>query len=273
MDRYQSLIKKGRDFVCGWDKTDEFPSDQVKKLPQPPLVKKKMSENQIALPMNFKDLSMNNDFLSLLYNRCSRRIYTNETMSLLELSYLLWATQGVKSIRGNNYATLRTVPSGGARHAYETYLAIRNVEGLKDGAYHYLPMSNEIEFIKEIDDYQNSVARSLMGQTWAAKGNVVFYWAMVGYRCEWRYGVNAHRPALIDVGHIGQNLYMACESVGLGICAIAAFDHEYCAPMFNLDLDEEFVVYTCPVGKVKEEDKARENDIYAFVKDEKGAQE
>ena len=49
-------------------------------------------------------------------------------MSLLQLSFLLWATQGVKSIRGKSYATIRTAPCGGARHPFQTYLLVRQVE-------------------------------------------------------------------------------------------------------------------------------------------------
>ena len=99
----------------------DFESDQDKKLPQPPLVKERMREESIDLPRNFKDLSIQTDFLNIINTRHSSRVYTNEAMSLLELSYMLWTCQGVKELRGKKYATLRTVPSGGARHGFELY--------------------------------------------------------------------------------------------------------------------------------------------------------
>ena len=90
----------------------------------------------------------------------------------------------------------------------------------------------------------------------------------MAYRAEWRYGIYAHRPALIDAGHVGQNLYLGCTGLGLGTCGIAAFSHELCNQVFGLDGEEEFVVYTAPVGTIRESDKAREQAFYQFVTDE-----
>lgn len=272
MNNYDEKIKTGRDFIDGFHVVPGEKTHQQLRLPQPPLVKGKMTDTQIPLPMNFQDLEFNRDILSIFTERISRRVYSDDSMTLLELSFLLWSTQGIKKIRGNNYSTLRTVPSAGARHGFETYFTVKNVEGLKCGGYHYLPMSNEIEYLGEIPDMDENVAQSLHGQTWGAKGNVVFYWSLIPYRIEWRYGDKSHRLALIDVGHVGQNLYMACESIGLGTCAIAAFDSDKCVKLFGLNKEEEFILYASPVGTVKPEDKEKEDAIYAFVKDEPGAQ-
>lgn len=262
----QELIQKGRNFLHYDATSEEFVSDQEKKLPQPPLVKDRMRDEAIKLPTDFENLEINNDFMYIINNRKSNRVYTEETISLLQLSYLLWATQGVKSIRGKKYATIRTVPSGGARHGFETYLIVRNVEGLQEGRYHYLPMTHEIEFLGTCQDIKKDINDSLCGQLWAAKASVVFYWALMPYRNEWRYGVNAHRPVAIDAGHVGQNLYLACTALGLGTCAIAAYDNKVCDPLFELDGNEEFVMYTAPVGTISEKNKEAEDDIYAFVK-------
>ena len=97
---------------------------------------------------------------------------------------------------------------------------------------------------------------------------MVFYWAMTAYRAEWRYGIYAHRVALIDAGHVGQNLYLACTGLGLGTCGVAAFSHEATCRLFGLDGEEEYVVYTAPVGTVREEDRAAEKAFYQFVEDE-----
>jgi len=163
---------------------------------------------------------------------------------------------------------LRTVPCGGARHQFETYLLVRNVEGLENGAYHYLPMEHALEFLHPVEDLEAVISGTLCGQTWAAKANVVFYWSMVAYRVEWRYGIYAHRAALLDAGHIGQNLYLACTGLDLGCCAIASFSHERCCEIFRLDGEEEYIIYTMPVGTVREMDKAQEQAFYSFVQDD-----
>ena len=264
----KELIQRGRNFLHYDISGEDFVSDQDMKLPQPPLVKTNMRENSISLPTNFEDLEINNNFMDVINNRKSNRVYTDEPISILQLSYLLWASQGVKNIRGKKYATIRTVPSGGARHGFETYLMVRKVEGLKPGKYHYLPMHHEMEYLGEVENIERTIDDSLCGQTWATKASVVFYWSLVCYRCEWRYGIYAHRPAMIDAGHVGQNLYLACTALGLGTCAIAAYDNNVCDPEFELDGDEELIVYTAPVGTISEKNKAAEDDIYAFVKEQ-----
>lgn len=269
-----NIIQKGRNFMKGYQLDDPyetvFESDQDRKLPQPPLVKAPVTDSSswIRLPMDFENLELKNDLISLIRDRRSSRVYTQESISLAQLSFMLWATQGIKSIRGKAYATIRTVPCGGARHEFETYLIIRNVEGVKPGVYHYLPMEHALEFLKELPNLEESISISLCEQSWACKANVVFYWALDAYRVEWRYGIYAHRTALIDTGHLGQNLYLACTGLGLGCCGIAAFKHEYCNELFGLDGENEYVVYTMPVGTVRDQDLKEEKAFYKFVEEQ-----
>ena len=209
------LIAKGRAFMRGYKDNDpyaDFESDQDLKLPQPPLVKPAVApdKNQIILTKDFTGLPMLHNLEQLFEARRSSRIYTQEILTLDQLSFLLWSCQGIKSIRGKSYATLRTVPSGGARHPFETYLIVRKVDTLKPGVYHYLPMEHKLEFLHELENLDACISESLCDQTWAAKANVVFYWSVIPYRAEWRYGIHAHRTALMDAGHMAENLYLAC---------------------------------------------------------------
>ena len=268
------LIEKGRAFTHGYLENDpyeaDFESDQELKRPQPPLVKAPMREEsaRTPLPRDFEKLERRDDLLSLIRDRRSARIYTGEEMSLLQLSFLLWSTQGIKKLRGKKYATLRTVPCGGARHEFETYLIVQNVTGLTPGAYHYLPMEHALEFLHPMDDIRGAITEALCGQSWASKANVVFFWSMIPYRAEWRYGIYTHRTALIDVGHIGQNLYLACTGLSLGTCAIAAFSDPVSNALFELDGVEEYIVYTAPVGTIRECDTTEEDSFYKFVEEE-----
>ncbi len=270
-------IALGRAFVVkfGGDSSldEDYQSDQDLGKPQPPLAKAPMAEEQIDLPTDFENLKIDPDFLHIINSRRSHRVYTEEEMSLLELSYLLWCTQGVKSIRGKAYATLRTVPCGGARHEFECYMIIRKVDGLEDGLYHYLPMTHQIEHIEPGTEeaakhLETMVSESLCGQDWALKANVIFYYSCVFYRAEWRYGVLAHAPILIDSGHVTQNLYLAATSIGRGGCAIASVEPEICDMIFGLDGVEETIFYAMPVGTVRDSNKKDEDAFYAFVKEQ-----
>ena len=123
------------------------------------------------------------------------------------------------------------------------------------------PMENEEALTGLMD-------RSLCGQTWAAKSNVVFYWSLVPYRSEWRYGIYAHRMIMADMGHVGENLYLACAALGLVISADAAGPQALCDSTFELDGEEEFTVYTESVGTIRVENEKAEKDFYRFVEEE-----
>ena len=265
-------IRLGRSFITkfGYDADADgaYVSDQDRGLPQPPLVKAPMGGEVVSLPLDFENLSIDSDFLHVINSRRSHQVYAQQPMSLLQLSYLLWCSQGVKSIRGKAYATLRTVPSGGARHPFECYLAIQNVQGLRDGLYHYLPMVHALECLGSPEDLHGFISDSVCGQRWACRANAVFYFSCVFYRAEWRYGIWAHAPVLMDSGHVTENLYLAATSIGLGGCAVAAVDPGVCNGQLGLDGEEETVFYAMPVGTVTRQDSAAEDAFYAFVQEE-----
>lgn len=247
---------------------EDFVSNQDKKYPQPPLVKEPMRNDFIDLPTNFDTLPMNDCLLDILFQRKSSRVYTSSEMSLLELSYILWACQGVKGLRGKSYATLRTVPSGGARHGFELYFVSKNIRGLVPGTYHYLPMKHQIEYLNSLDSVNEILSDSLCNQTWALKANVIFYFSYIPNRTEWRYGSYAHRIALVDLGHVGENIYLASTSISLGTCGIGACVTHICDEMFELDGEKEFIIYAQTVGKISSQDEAKEKSFYHFVEKE-----
>lgn len=260
------LIKQGRDFMKMPTEDPEFHSDQDLKLPQPPLVKAAMRKEAIDLPINFETLTIESDFLKIINSRKSDRMFSKETVSLVELSYLLWCTQGIKEIRGQNYATIRTVPCGGARHQFECYMAIQQVVGLTDGLYHYLPMTHQIELISILEDLNTFISEALGGQAWASRANINFFYSVVAYRCEWRYGIYAHRVALMDVGHISENLYLALKSIGLGGCGVGYINQAILDKAFELDGTDEFMIYAFPSGAIIYDPKTPNKDPYALIR-------
>lgn len=260
-------ILRSREFIY-WQDVD-YESDQMLRRPQPPLVKEPMTDNVSKLPRNFEDLNMEKDLIRLLAKRRSQRVYTGESMTKLQLSFLLWACQGVKGIRGKKYATLRTVPSGGARHPFETYLYVKNVEGMEPGLYHYLPMEHEIELLqKQTEGMDEQAGKAICDQKWGLKANVIFYFSITPYRGEWRYAFDAHRVMMIDAGHVTENLYLGCGALGLGTCAIAACDSEAGNSLFGIEGTEEYIFYAAPVGTVSDANEDDEQAFYAFLKEE-----
>ncbi|MDI9615705.1 SagB/ThcOx family dehydrogenase [Methanothermobacter sp.] len=188
------------------------------------------------------------NIVSCIRNRKSRRSYTDRPLKLEELSFLLWATQGIRMVAGQS--AFRTVPSAGCRHTFETYLAVFNVEGLEVGLYRYIPSVHRL-LVEYLDDnLSQRVVEASFNQRFTGESAVTFIWTTVPYRMEWRYGLAAHRVILIDAGHVCQNLYLACEAIGAGTCAVAAYDQEYLDEVLGVDGVDEFAIYMAPVGKV-----------------------
>ena len=253
-------IKRNRGFMkCPDFFSKMATSDQAKNLPNPPLCLKARSDI-IELTADFDSLLTAPFYVDLLDNRRSQRSFETKTpMTQSQLAFILWSSQGIQQLRGDNTATLRPVPSGGARHSFETYFIVQNVQGLEPGLYHYLPLENigekrvSIEFIKNIEDSKSVITEMLAGQKWASSAPVVVFLSCVAYRAEWRYSHMAHRVMLIDLGHVGQNWMLSTTALGLGSCCFAAFDQKICDEVLSLDGFEEYTVYACSIGKIKEE--------------------
>ncbi len=235
---------------------EEIISDKKQELPQPAMDKAYISAKSISLPKDFEDVVRNNSFLDIISQRTSRRVYNDMPLTLEELSFLLWTTQGVKTIIGKkNKATLRMVPSAGARHPFETYLFVNNVEGLESGRYHYVATEHRLEYLGVLENQMDRVSEACCGQTFVGTCAVTFIWTAIPYRSEWRYTNKAQKYCLIDLGHVGQNLYLACEAIGCGTCGIGAYDQALADALLGLDTEpsndkeNEFVVYMGSVGK------------------------
>ena len=118
-------------------------------------------------------------------NRQSRRTYRQEPLTLEELSFLLWATQGVRGRAAGGHA-FRTVPSAGCRHAFETYLAVLNVVGLDPGIYRYLPLSHRLLLELSVEGLPEKLVTATLRQSFAGRSAVTFIWTAIPYRMEWR---------------------------------------------------------------------------------------
>lgn len=232
-------------------KIDFTQTAQIRRLP-PPAMQKPYAEDSICidLPAGVEALTevCAMPLNTAILQRQSTRDYSEESLSLLELSALLYAAQGVREVVGANTA-LRTVPSAGARHAFETYIVVNRVEGLSCGLYRYLPFENKLLQLKIDAQIHKTAASACLGQMFVAKSAVTFFWTVTPERMEWRYDLAAHKVLAIDAGHVCQNLYLAATAINAGVCAIAAYDQEACDHMLGVDGDDEYTVYLAPVGK------------------------
>lgn len=233
------------DFEEGWNK---WPSDCNKGMTKPHAQKNYITNKLIDLvdPGEFKFEIKLQDAIK---NRRTRRKFTQECLTLKELSFLLWATQGITD---KDIAAHRAVPSASACHSFETYLIIRRVKNLKPGIYRYLPLDHKLCFIFEDSAQVAKISTSCfeINAHQMQSAAVVFVWATVPYRTEWKFGPYAYKYIAIDAGHVCQNLYLAVEAIHAGTCAVGAYDQKAVDKIIEVNGQDEFAIYLAPVGKV-----------------------
>lgn len=225
-------------------------TDQHQGVPPPPLQQPyPPGARLISLPLQGEWQNIGNiDLQQAIARRRSRRTYDGEPLSMEELAFLLWSTQGIQQTTGAS-TTLRTVPSAGCRHALETYLCIMNVTTLDPGIYRYLPVQHALLEISLDKSVSHRIVGATYHQSFIGTAAVALVWTAVPYRMEWRYGLAAHKVIAIDAGHVCQNLYLASEAIGCGCCAIAAYDQDRMDELVQVDGENEFTVYLASLGK------------------------
>jgi SagB-type dehydrogenase family enzyme len=182
----------------------------------------------------------------VLRKRRSERRFQDVPLREPELSQLLWATQGITRPAGR--VGFRTAPSAGALYPVETYLVIRDVEGVEAGVYHYDVQHHQLDQLKR-GDFRAEVTHAALDQQMAARANVVFVWTAVFQRSKWKYKQRAYRYVYLDSGHIAQNLALAAVALGLGSCQIAALYDDEANDLLGVNGVEESTLYMTVVGR------------------------
>ena len=239
----------GKEFMEKTKYQNVTESMQRRGLPQPPLeYMYDTSLELIKLPA-VKDLPhFPIDLKIAVERRKTLRNYQQIPLTLDEMTFLLWFTQGVKEIN-NNKITKRTVPSAGARHAFETYLLINHVDGISPGLYRYLALEHALLPVISGQDITQSVTGACLDQQQISSSAITFIWVAIKERMYWRYGERGYRYLHLDAGHVCQNLCLGAEAIGSGVCAIAAFDDDQLNTVLELDGENRFVIYLGTVGK------------------------
>lgn len=181
-----------------------------------------------------------------LLKRRSIRRYSASALSLGELSYLLWAADGVTA-RANGFG-FRTAPSAGALYPVETYVIVNSVSELDAGVYYYRAADHSL-FLLEQGDFREATAMAALGQEMCGQAPVVFAWTAVFPRSVWRYGQRAYRYVYLDAGHIAQNLALAAVALDLGTCQIGALFDDEVNSILGVDGERESVIYMSVVGR------------------------
>ena len=180
-----------------------------------------------------------------LARRRSVRNFSSQPLSLKELAQILWAAQGmVKKIAGR-----RTAPSAGATYPLKIYAVVGRgcIEKLKEGIYHYMPGRHSIAMVKR-GDYRERLAYAALGQDFIAKAPISIIITAIYERTTSWYGKRGIRYVHFEVGHVGQNIHLQAEALGLGTVMVGAFHDERIAEILGITNDEK-VLYIAPIGR------------------------
>jgi SagB-type dehydrogenase family enzyme len=209
---------------------------------QPGRYKTDPDAEQITLPdaRGYRGLSLE----EAIATRRSIRDYAPESLSLEGLSRLLYAAQGITDPRRG----FRAAPSAGALYPIETYAVAHDVAGLEPGLYHYAVADHALERLR-VGNLRAQIMLAGIGQEMLGQAQVCFVLSAIFQRTRWKYRERTYRYVLLEAGHIGQNLYLAATSMGLGACAVGAFLDDELNDLLGLDGEEEAALYIISVGK------------------------
>ena len=178
--------------------------------------------------------------------RRSVRSYTDEAVTLDEISLVLFAAQGITGEAGGR--ALRAAPSAGATYPFEIYVFANRVEGLEPGLYRYLPHGHGLELLRA-GDFGEALSEACLGQSMPAEGACTLVLAAVPERTTDVYGERGLMYIYMEAGHISQNIYLECASLGLGAVAVGAFYESDIDAIIGIDGEHEGTVYVNCIGR------------------------
>ena len=198
-------------------------------------------------PRFFSELSVE----QALLNRRSVRDFTDEPVTLSEVSQLLWSAYGITEehsypsfLRGG----LRTAPSAGALYPLEIYLVAGNVKGLKKGIYRYISDGHFLELISD-GDFRKDLSDAALDQEFIAQAPASLVYTAIFKRTTQKYGNRGReRYVCMDLGHSAQNVYLQAYALNIGTCAVGAFTDRMVSMVMQLP-DNEEPLYIMPLGK------------------------
>jgi len=178
--------------------------------------------------------------------RRSRRSFGPDSLELSKLSTLLHVAYGITAGIDGTPQSLRAVPSGGALYPLELYVVSHRVEALEPALYHYDPLRHVLELLRPLESPAGAEL-SPYPEPLVESAAVVAMTAMF-WRSRFKYGARAYRFALMEAGHVGQNLLLAAAALGLDAVPLGGFFDREVDAFLGVDGIYEASLYLVPLG-------------------------
>lgn len=193
----------------------------------------------------------------LLASRVSCRSFAPEPLTLDDLGGVLHAAYGVqgRAQLGAMEFLERPVPSGGGLYPLELYVIARTVSGVTPGVYHYAPVTDGLEQVREVVLPERFLTYLFMGQGLVVEAAALLVVTAVVSRSLTKYSDRGYRYQLLEAGHVGQNIGLAAVERGLGACSLGGFFDDELAALLDVDPDFEVALYAIAVGVPAQADR------------------
>jgi SagB-type dehydrogenase family enzyme len=177
--------------------------------------------------------------------RRSVRSFTDQPLTLPQVSQILLSAYGITQRRGDE--DHRAVPSAGAMFPLDLYLLAHHVDSLAPGLYHFQVSDSTLELVRAGDFSEQIHEASNEQRMVGATPATLIITATYG-RITPRYGDRGHQYTHMEVGSICQNVYLQAMSLGLGTCAVGAFDDKAVTRLLELGRRREVPMLVMPIG-------------------------
>jgi SagB-type dehydrogenase family enzyme len=205
-----------------------------------PLKEKGGGSMQLPDPTTDGDVSLERT----IHQRRTVRSFHSKALTLKQLSQLLWAAQGITDPGGFK----RAAPSAGALYPMDIYGAVGEdcIEGLNPGVYLYEPATHSFSLIQE-GDMRRNIATASLGQMWMSHTPITLVITAEYSRIMGKYGQRGMRYAMIEAGHIGQNIFLQSQAMGLEAGIVGAFEDQKVIQVMKIKSTHEPLLIM-PVG-------------------------
>ena len=172
------------------------------------------------------------------------RSFSSDPLDVNQISQLLWSLQGITAKGGFK----RAAPSAGALYPMDGYVVVGrdSVKQLDAGVYHYGPQGHLLSLLTG-EDLRVALARASLSQIWMARAPINVVITAEYQRATVKYRKRGVRYAMIEAGHIGQNLFLQAEALGLKAGIVGAFRDNEIVRLLKLPTSHEPLLIM-PVG-------------------------
>ncbi|HEY5295882.1 MAG TPA: SagB/ThcOx family dehydrogenase [Gaiellaceae bacterium] len=191
--------------------------------------------------------------------RQSHRAFNDASIRVEQLAALLHAGYGITHQLA--YATpdeagpyLRTVPSGGGLYPLELFVFAYAVDGLRPALYHYDPPAHRLDELSVAPavELRRRAASAAVYPELAGGGAALIVMSAMFWRTRFKYGLRGYRFALIEAGHVAQNMLLTATGLRLGSVPLGGIFDRRMDELLDLDGVNESVLYAVSVGVVDE---------------------